>query len=115
MLGYYYKLRDLLRLRRAVEMADEAHESTGERYYVMPTTDGKMIITDRYNFRIMKKKGYISLEAKVMDLVKECFYCTPYRNGKEELPPDVVALKRRQYLSWARACRDIKRRERARK
>ena len=108
----FYKLRDLLRLRRAMRMADEAHLQNGERYYVMPTSDGKLIIVDRYNFRIMKRKGYINRDAKVADLADECFYCTPYRNGKEELPPDVVARKRRQYLAWAGVHRKIKRMER---
>ena len=110
MIGFYY-IRDLLRLRKAVMMAEEAHAKNGERYYVMPTADGKVMVTDRKNFRIMKRKGYVSDKATVPDLARECFYCTPYRNGKEELPPDVVALKRRQYLSWAGACRSMRKKD----
>jgi len=109
MFGFINKYRDLLRLRRAVLMADNAHLEDGERYYVMPTADGKLMVMDRRNFRIMKKKGYINSDARVNDLVSECFYCTPYRNGDGELPPDVVARKRRQYLAWAGVHRKIRR------
>ncbi len=86
-------------------MADQAHNKTGERYYVMPTDDAKLIVIDRANFRIMKQKHYISSRVSVRDLVDECFYHTPYRDGKGELPPDVMELKRRQYYAWAGVCR----------
>lgn len=107
--SFFYTFRDTLRLRRAVIMADNAHLESGERFYVMPTTDGKLIVTDRKNFRILRQKHYISRNATVRDLETECFYCTPYRNGQGTLPPEALSMKRRQFLAWSRAQRKYRR------
>ena len=100
------KLKASLRLREAVRKADEAHQQTGERYYVMPASaDGcKLIIMDRSGFRKLKQKGYITHKVFVADLERECFYFTPYRNGSCAIPPEVANLKRNQYFSWCAAC-----------
>ena len=95
------KLRASIRLNEAVVQADKAHEETGERYYVMPNgKSGKLIIMDRFNFRKLKQKGYVSHNVFVNDLGRECFYCTPYRNGNGALPKEVVTVKRRQYMEF---------------
>ena len=100
-MNIFKRLRAVLRLRKAVSLADNAHRKTGERYYVMPNGNrGKLIILDRCNFRILKRKGYIMNEAKVADLERECFYCTPYRNGDGKLPDRVVVKKRAEYCRW---------------
>ena len=73
------KLRASIRLNEAVVQADKAHEETGERYYVMPNgKSGKLIIMDRFNFRKLKQKGYVSHNVFVNDLERECFYCTQW-------------------------------------
>ncbi len=96
------KIRASLRLTEAVRQADKAHAETGERYYVMPASgkNGQLIIMDRYNFRKLKQKGYITRKAHVRDLERECFYCTPYRDGTGTIPPAVENLKRAQYYHW---------------
>ena len=101
-MNFFQNLQAGLMYREAVRKADRAHNSDGGRYYVMPSAEGKLIIMDRKNFRIFKNKHYISHQAKVKDLERECFYCTPYRNGTGELPPLVIAIKRKQYLDWYR-------------
>lgn len=111
-LNVFQKLKAVLRLREAVRKAEEAHSKTGERYYVMPLSgnDGKLIIMDRFNFRKLKQKGYITHDAHVLDLEKECFYFTAYRNGTSGIVPDVESLKRHQYYRWYAQC--IKNRKR---
>lgn len=84
----------------AVRKADNAHSENGERYYVMPSEDGRLVIVDRRNFRILKRKNYISKDASVADMQRECFYCTPYRNGNGEMPADIIALKHSAFLDW---------------
>ena len=98
----FQKLKASLRLREAVRKADEAHQQTGERYYVMPASaDGcKLIIMDRFNFRKLKQKGYITRKAYVADIERECFYFTPYRNGTGAITPEIANLKRNQYFGW---------------
>lgn len=81
-------------------MADNAHKQNGERYYVMPGYDRKLIIMDRRNFRLLKQKNYIPNKASVKHLELECFYCTPYKNGKGKLSKDDIASKRDQFYRW---------------
>lgn len=101
-MNIFQKLKATLRLREAVKKAEEAHSKTGERYYVMPLSgsDGKLIIMDRFNFRKLKQKGYITYSAHVRDLEMECFYFTAYPNGTHGMVPDVESIKRRQYYRW---------------
>lgn len=101
-LNVFQQLKARLRFHEAVRKADKAHKETGERYYVMPTTgtSGQLLIMDRCNFRKLKQKGYITSKAFVRDLEAECFYCTPYRNGKGVLPAEIVSMKRQQYFKW---------------
>lgn len=101
-MNIFKKIYASLRLCEAIRQADEAHKETGERYYVMPTSgkSGQLIIMDRYNFRKLKQKRYVSREASVLDLERECFYCTPYRNGKNELADCIIKMKRKMYYSW---------------
>lgn len=105
-MNIFQKLKATLRLREAVKKADEAHSKTGERYYVMPLSGskGKLIIMDRFNFRKLKQKGYISYEAHVRDLETECFYFTAYRNGTCGIVPEVESFKRKQYYRWYAQC-----------
>lgn len=109
MYNFFQKLKDYLRYREAVKKADKAHNETGERYYVMPnnTQSGKpqLIIMDRWNFRKLRQKHYIPKEAKVRDLVNECFYCTAYPNGDGYLDERGRKLKLKTYFSYCKAVR----------
>lgn len=89
-------------------MADKAHQQTGHRYYVMPQHGSygkKLVVMDRYNFRRLKMKHYIQREARVFDLVRECFYCTGYRDGNQSLSPEDRKKKVIQYFAWVEADR----------
>ncbi len=106
---------DYLRYREAVKQADNAHEKTGERYYVMPvhpTRNDKsnktsLIILNRNNFRKMKKKHYINHNATQRDLVNECFYCTTYSNGNGYLDEAGRKVKLANYFSYCKATRQL--------
>lgn len=105
-MNIFQKIKASLRLREAVRKADEAHQQTGERYYVMPASaDGcKLIIMDRFNFRKLKQKGYITQKVHISDLERECFYFTAYRNGSCVILPEVEKIKRQQYYRWYAQC-----------
>ena len=102
-----------LRLREAIKVADKAHKENGQRYYVMPVygSGGKLMVVDRKNFRLMKQKHYINRDARVFDLVRECFYCTAYRNGDQYLNAEARRHKVKQYFAWV----DVDRREKKKK
>ena len=106
---------DYLRYREAVKKADKAHAQTGERYYVMPASvpEGsssgiKLLVMDRFNFRKLKQKGYINNRANVRDLVSECFYCTPYRNGDGYLDARGRRIKLSLYFSYCQTTRTLR-------
>lgn len=107
-MNIFRKLKASLRLREAIKMADKAHQQTGHRYYVMPQHGSygkKLVIMDRYNFRRLKMKHYIQREARVFDLVRECVYCTGYRDGNQSLSPEYRKKKVIQYFAWVEADR----------
>jgi hypothetical protein len=92
-----------LRLDEAIKQADNAHQKTGHRYFVMPYTEQgqkKLMILDRQNFRRLKQKGYIHHRVLTNDLVRECFYHTPHANDSGQLPPEAAKLKRKQFYEW---------------
>ena len=106
---------DYLRYREAVKKADKAHAKTGERYYVMPALvpEGspsgiKLLVMDRFNFRKLKQKGYINNRANVRDLISECFYCTPYRNGDGYLDARGRRIKLSLYFSYCQTTRTLR-------
>lgn len=107
-MNIFRKFQACLRLREAIKMADKAHRETGHRYYVMPqhgSRGKKLVVIDRYNFRRLKMKHYIHREARVFDLVRECFYCTSYRDGNQFLAPADRKKKVMQYFAWVEADR----------
>lgn len=101
-MNIFKKIRASLRLREAMRQADNAHRMNGHRYYVMPTTgtSAQLVIMDRNNFRKLKQKRYLPSKALVRDLERECFYCTPYRNGSGELSAEEAEKKYKQYFAW---------------
>lgn len=108
----FRKFKARLRLREAVKMADRAHSADGNRYYVMPVEGSfgrKLVVLDRRNFRIYKRKRYVGPEAKVFDLLRECFYFTPYRLGDKAISPYERKLKEIQYLDWVESDRKTSR------
>jgi hypothetical protein len=86
-----------LRLRKAVQLADQAHLADGERYYVVPSTEKgiKLIVLNRRNFRLLKQKHYVSRNARVITLDSECFYAGSRTPSQFELE-----LRAQAYFSW---------------
>lgn len=103
-----------LRLREAIRIAEEAHCRDGNRYYVMPqhgSSGKKLIIMDRRNFRRLKMKHYIGRDARVFDMLRECFYFTGNRADDQRLPPDDRKRKILQYFAWVDADRKQSKRQ----
>ncbi|MBR0264203.1 MAG: hypothetical protein IJQ60_10025 [Prevotella sp.] len=100
MYNFIQHFRDYLRLREAVNTADEHHAKDGDRYYVMPSLDGKLVIMDRKNFRLLKRKHYISQDVTLNQLRSECFYHTPYANGTDRMPAHIRKERAEKYYEW---------------
>ena len=98
-------------LREACRQADEKHLAGGGRFYVLGTTDGKLIVTDKKNYRGLKRKGYIDRNATTQDALNECFYFTPFKDGHGYITKETLAIKRKQYLSWCDAIHELKKKK----
>lgn len=101
----YYAIKDYLRFREAVIMADDAHAKDSDRYYVMPTMNGKLMVMDRKNFRILKQKGYIAKNASMQSAIRECFYYTPKIGEVEPMTASIGKAKYEEYKQWCKAMR----------
>lgn len=89
-----------LRLREAVRKADEAYRLHHRRFYVLPGAGRSLVVIDRANFRILKRKGYISPNAITRDAVNESFYFTPFADGSGRISEADRRHKVMQYFSW---------------
>lgn len=107
-MNIFLKFKAYLRLREAVIKADVAHSKDGDRYYVVPSTDGTLIVMDRKNFKILRRKGYINRNVYVKDLVRESFYFTPYQGGNGYITKEFRRMKMKEYYSWCEAMRKLK-------
>ena len=94
-----YTLADI-QLWYAIRMADNAHAKYGDRFFVMPNEKDKLIVINRKSFRSYKKKGMISLDARVLHMIKESFYYTPTRDEKTDLTSEIKAAKRLMWLKY---------------
>lgn len=103
-MNIFQKFFASLRLWQAVNVANKSHKTNGHRYYVIPISrsNGKLIIMDRQNFRLLKQKNYIPSKAIIANLEQECFYCTPYANGDGGLTKLDIDYKYKQYLAWCK-------------
>lgn len=107
-INWYRYLRDYLRLRTAIQTADEQHAKDGDCYYVMPSTDGTLLIMDRKNFRVLKRKHYVGKGVTLNDLKRECFYRTPYAGGRDPLSAADCQAKANSYYAWCNIQHSIK-------
>lgn len=94
------KLKAFLRFREAVKRADQAHDLNKRRYYVIPTPDEKLLITDRKNFRELRRKKYISREVTLDRLREGSVYHTPDARGIGGVPAEFLQEKFREYVRW---------------
>ena len=94
------KFKAYLQLRDAVQKADSAHAKNGARYYVVNGANGKLVVMDRKNFRLLKRKHYIDSDVTMNDLALGCFYYTPQRDGSGCISNSEAIIRRVKYFDW---------------
>lgn len=100
-MNIFKKLKYYIMYRRAVIMANDAYSETRNRYYVIPTPEGKLMVVDRTNFRLLKRKHYFNPNATLNHLAAECFYHTPHADGTRAMSPKEAKARRTLYWQWA--------------
>ena len=99
-MNVFTKLKAMLMYREAVQRANEAHTKRGTRYYVLPSEDGKLVVLDRYDLKMLKRRHYMRSEVKVIDLVRDSFYFTPYSSGDGAMHPDEIERGKKRVCIW---------------
>ena len=99
-MNLFVKFKASLELREAIKKANNAHAATGERFFVMPTSDGKLIVMDRKNFRLLKHKNYVDRKVFINDLMLDSFYFTPCRGGRLMMTEELRKKKVKQFFEW---------------
>lgn len=98
-MNYFQKFKAYLTLRSAIQLAEEQYEKDGDRYYVVHNTEGKLLVMCRKDFKHFKRKHLISDKAKLVDVIRECFYYT--RHLTSPCIDDAIAeKKRRSYYAY---------------
>lgn len=92
-MNIFSKLKFTVTLIRATKMADEEHKENGDTYYVVPMIDKRLMVINRRDFKILKRKNYIPKQATLSDLKRECFYAT-------DIPESKVKEKKKQFMKW---------------
>lgn len=78
---FFRRLKRKIVYYNAVRLANKCHAKNGYRYFVVPTTKGKLIVMDKKNFRILKRKHYLS-DVPTHMLADRCIYHTANRKGE---------------------------------
>lgn len=107
-MNIFQRIKAVLALREAIRKADDAYLNGGGRYYVMPTEDGKLIVMSKKDFQIMKRKRYIGKDTTTRDMLNECFYFTPYKDGHGIITNEQRNIKAEQYMRWVEATQQLK-------
>ena len=78
----------------------EMNNQKDKRYYVMPDENDKLIVLCRDEFRKLKKYKRMDEKARVVHLIRESFYYTPYSGGDKAIDPAVKKQKRLMYIRY---------------
>ena len=81
------------RLRTASRLADALAKGDGMPRFVMPDTDGNLVVLSLKEFRQRSHK------ATRDDLYRECFYCTRWK-ALARLPMVGIKAKRKMYFEF---------------
>ena len=101
MVNLIKRIKSELQFKKAVDEAEKAHEKNGGRFYVLPNKNGKLLVLDRTNFRILKRKGYIKSNYNMNDVKRISFYYTSGQINDNMISDEEAALRKSFFLSWA--------------
>lgn len=114
MLNLIRKFKSYLIYREAVAKAETLHSETGDRQFVIPSPDGSLIIVDRRNFRLLKRKGYIEKDVRISDLIISSFYYTSDRSGRYPIPEHEIEIRKQKFYLWRKRTRKENRKKKER-
>lgn len=78
--------------------ADKRFRLTGKNQFVMPRTDGSLVVIDRLEYRCRMNRAHKPVVG-CADFYRECFYCARWRNGNP-LNKTGRKAKRKMFLQF---------------
>lgn len=96
-----------LKVKLAMKMADYKHYITNKRYYVIPFTDGGIMVVNNEDIKLKKKEGLINKRCNHIDISAKALYWTAvYRNDSLDMSDRVHMY--RNYRSWVKIAAKLK-------
>lgn len=79
---------------KAVSLAEKSAEKTQQVYFILPTAGKKLMVVNRAEYIVMRKRKMTDKDAKAKDLYQDAIYHTLCRskNAKRK--------KHRRFLKW---------------
>lgn len=86
----------------AVNIADKSYRKYRHRFFVLPGTNGDLLVSDRKNFRGLRRKNWVRNADKLnmIQVVEKSFYYTPYADGTGHITGTEMKAKRHDYYNW---------------
>ena len=96
-----------LKVKLAMKMADYKHYITNKRYYVIPFTDGGIMVVNNEDIKLKKKEGLIKKNSNHLDISEKALYWTPvYRNDSLTLEDRKKMMN--NYSKWIKIAAKLK-------
>lgn len=86
----------------AVNIAEKSYKKYRHRFFVMPGTNGELLVSDRKNFRGLRRKHWVKNADRldIRQVVEKSFYYTPYADGTGHMTGTEMDAKLHDYYNW---------------
>lgn len=86
----------------AVNIADKSYRKYRHRFFVLPGTNGELLVSDRKNFRGLRRKNWVrnADNLNIIQVVEKSFYYTPYADGTGHITGTEMKAKLHDYYDW---------------
>ena len=101
-MNIFKKFKLFLTFREAVKMANQAYKDCNQRFYIVTTPDNRLVIMNRRQFRILRRKDYIAKDERITDLAYKSIYHTPDGSGRGGISAECLRSRFHVYLDVVR-------------
>ena len=86
----------------AVNIAEKNHRKFRRRFFVLPGTNGDLLVSDRKNFRGLRRKKWVKNadHLNILQVVEKSFYYTAYADGTGHITGTEQKAKLHDYYNW---------------
>ena len=96
-----------IKVKLAIKMADYKHYISNKCYYVIPFTDGGLMVVCNKDIKLKKKQGLIDKNDNHLDISEKALYWTAIYRGKS-LDLDERIKMAKNYQKWLKVASKLK-------